>query len=725
MRVFIAEKHELAEAIVAGLGGGTKKGGYYECGADVVTNCVGHMLRLLEPDEYDPRFEKWNMADIPFCFVPWKKTPIEKTAKQLDVIVGLLKRATSVVHAGDPDPEGQLLVDEVLDYAGYKGPVSRLLINDNNTAIVRRSIANMRDNREFAGLSAAAEARGVGDQLYGFNMTRAYTMAARALGYDGVLSVGRVQTAILGLVVRRDRANQAHIKAYYHTVSGGFSVEGVSFPARYVVGDDDPKDDKGRLNDKAFAEQIAAQVTGKPAVITAAQTVKKTAAAPLPYNLLKLQVDASRKFGYKPDEVLNITQTLRDKHKLITYNRSDCEYLNDEHHADAPAVLAAITATAPMLAQAAGRADPTIKSRAFNSAKVSAHHGIIPTQATADLSALSEPEQKIYLLIARAYVAQFWPLHAYDQTTVTLTVDGHTFTCRANVTTAAGWKVLYKNDQDNEDLQGDDTDLTADLRSVRAGQGGLCESATATMNETKPPPLYTIATLLSDLTRVAKYVRDPQLRAALVAKDAGKEGEHGGIGTPATRQTILANLFQRSLLVEKGKAIISTDAGRSLYDALPDDARYPDMTAIWHGQQQEIEAGRLSVETFVSGLMDYIGAEVSRVKTSGLSMKIDTHPCPTCKKPLRKMKGQKGAFWGCTGYPDCKSSFPDRDGKPLFAPTTSLYKCPSCQQPLIRKPSVKKKGAYFWSCSGYPNCDKSYSDANGKPVLIQKPKPRG
>lgn len=419
------------------------------------------MLALLDPEDYDERYANWNMADLPIVHIPRRKKPSgDAGAKaQFKTILSLLKQAKSVVHAGDPDDEGQLLVDEITEYANCRLPVQRLLINDNNVKIVRRQLAAMRDNREFAGLSAAAEARSVGDQLYGFNITRLYTLAARAKGYQGLLSVGRVQTPILGLVVRRCRENAAHQKTYYYLVNGQFEVEGIQFPARYQVADGDPVDEKGRLSNKEHAEGIAAAVSGQPARIVSVTTKAKEAAAPLPYNLLKLQMDASRKFGFKPDQVKDITQALREKHKLITYNRSDCEYLSEEQHGDAPGVLAAIAQTAPMLAAAAQRANPTIKSRAFNSSKVSAHHAIIPTESTADLSKLTDAEQKIYLLIARAYVAQFWPKHLYDQTDVLAQVGDHRFGVRSNVTTSPGWKILYKNDAGNEDWKAMPTTL--------------------------------------------------------------------------------------------------------------------------------------------------------------------------------------------------------------------------------------------------------------------------
>lgn len=727
MRLFIAEKPDLAKAIVEALGGNSSRGdGFYDCGNDCVTWCFGHMLQLLDPEDYDEKFKKWNLGDLPIAHIPWRKKPSNDKKKQLDIILGLLKKANSVIHAGDPDEEGQLLVDEILQYANCHLPVQRLLINDNNIKVVRKALSFMRDNKEFASLSEAAEARSVGDQLYGYNMTRAYTLAARNVGYQSVLSVGRVQTPVLGLVVRRCRENASHTKAYYYIVTGRFSVGGVDFPARYQIIDSDPVDEKGRLIDPDKAKAIADVVKRKVAVILAAKTTQKTQLAPLPYNLLKLQTDASRKFGLKPDKTKEITQSLREKYKLITYNRSDCEYLSDEQHADAPNVLSAIAATAPDLANAIERANPAVKGRVFNSSKVSAHHAIIPTEATANLASLSGDEQKIYLLIARAYIAQFWPNRLYDQTDVLVEAEKHKFAVRSNVTTQSGWLALYKNDSGNEDLEGNDEDIEIDIRTLKQGDSGICSDAVADKMETKPRPLYTMSSLLSDLTRVAKYVRNDELRKSLIEKDKGKEGEHGGIGTPATRDTIIATLFERGYLEEKGKSIVATKTASEFYDTLPDQAKYPDMTAIWHEQQLSIQKGELSANEFVNGLMTYIESEVSTVKRDGIGIKVAFHACPNCKKPLRRFskKDSSTFFWGCTGFNDgCKYSCDDKAGKPVpRAPkaVSALHKCMACGKGLTRRESAKKKGAFWWGCSGYPDCKQTYFDSNGKPDYSKK-----
>lgn len=721
MRLFIAEKPVVAAAIAEAIGNSKRYDGYFRCDSgDCITWCYGHMLALWDPEDYDPKYKNWTFEDLPIANIPWRKKPIADKKEQIGVIRDLLAKATEVVHAGDTDDEGQLLVDELLDFLNCRLPVKRVLINDNNVRVVRKALDNMRDNTEFAPLSNSAEARSVADQLYGYNMTRAYTIKAAEQGYQGVLSVGRVQTPLLGLVVRRDRENQAHVKTYFYHVYGSFIFDSLAFDARYVPDRDrDPVDDKGRLAIPEAAQEIASVVQGQAAKILAAKTVAKTQSAPLPYNLLKLQADCARKFGMKPDKVKEITQNLRDKYKLITYNRSDNQYLSDEQHADAPLVLSAISQVAPVLANAVKAADPKIKGRVFNSAKVTAHHAIIPTEAVADFASLSDDEQKVYLLLARAYIAQFWPEHEYNQTDVEIEVVGKKFACRSNVTTKTGWKALYRNDVGNEETATDPEDLTIDLHSLQPGNTGRCDAARDERLETKPRPLYTIATLLLDLTRVAKYIQNQKLRELLIEKDKGKEGENGGIGTPATRDEIIKNLFDKGLLAEKDGKVISTEIGQQLYDALPDQAKYPDMTALWHEQQLHIQAGKLDLSRFVQGMVEYISGEVERVGRDGITLNIKKHTCPECGKPLRRMKGSKGFFWGCTGYKDgCRVSFSDKAGRPVLVvkkpEASTKYKCMACTHPLVRRPG-KQKGTFFWGCSNFPNCKQYYPDVGGKP----------
>lgn len=714
--LYIAEKPELARAIVDALGGGKKARGYYECGDDRVTWCFGHMLELYEPKDFDPALKYWKLEDLPLFFFPWKKRPIAGSQEQFAVIVGLLREADEVAHAGDPDAEGQLLIDEVLRYVDYQGPVKRLLINDNTPALVKKALADMRDNADFKGLSAAAEARQLADALYGYNMTRLYTLASRQEGLPDILSVGRVQTPILGLVVRRDRENENHQKTAYYVVKGSFRSGDSCFTAIHQNNPDDPQDGEGRLSHYAHAKNLADSFTGKPAKVVSFDVKTGETPPPLPYNLLKLQADASRLLGLPPDKVKEITQTLREKHRLITYNRSDCQFLSDEQHADAPEVIAAIAANVPELASIPAL-DASIKSRAFNSGKVTAHHAIIPTQSRVDLSRLKENERSVYRLIARAYLVQFLPNHIWEKATTTIAVDGRTFVGHSRNTTSEGWRAFYQ--QEAKDDAGTDEPEQSIVR-VTPGQDIACDSCDCLRKETAPKPLYTMASLLGDLTRVSQYVRDETLRKALIDKDSGKDGEHGGIGTPATRDEIIANLQERGFIevTRKGKSLLvtSTGAGREFYDVLPDDAKYPDLTAQWHRQQVAIERGETTVDAFLDDLLSYLGKEVARVLSDGLGICAQRRLCPKCGKAMLRRPGKTGHFWSCSGFPECSATLPDNDGASGAASrqneTDASMACPDCGKPMRY---VNHPKGDFYGCAGYPGCKRVIRAKDGKP----------
>lgn len=295
MRVFIAEKPALGQVIAEALGTVIRKDGYFECGSnDIVTWCVGHLLELAPPEVHNPDYKNWVQADLPLKLRPAKYQPIARTRDQLKVVQQLIGRASEIVHAGDPDDEGQLLVDEVLVHFGNTAPVKRILINDMNANAARKALDGLRDNTEFYGLFQKALARSIGDQLYGFNMTRACTLAGRAKGVKSVLSVGRVQTPILGLIVNRYLANKGHASAFYYTVAASLAFGSSRAQGRLVVAADAPLDDKNRIIDEAYATQVADACRMKPADVIEARVEEKQTAAPLPFALLDLQVYMSK-----------------------------------------------------------------------------------------------------------------------------------------------------------------------------------------------------------------------------------------------------------------------------------------------------------------------------------------------------------------------------------------------------------------------------------------------
>ncbi|WP_020211109.1 DNA topoisomerase 3 [Gilvimarinus chinensis] len=724
--VIIAEKAELADAIAGYFGVTSKERGVIHCGKHTILYSSGHILELCDPEDYNPEHTKWNLDHLPIVNVPWRYKVIKGKEAQYKKICDYLNKASSIIHAGDPDSEGQLLVDEILHHQKINKPVQRVLINDLNPRIVERSFSQLKDNRDFIGLSNAALSRSVGDQLYGYNLTRLYTLLAQKKGYTGTLSVGRVQTPILGLIVARDRLIEGHEKHFYYVIKGEFSIDGITFTGTYQVKENDPKDEKGRLDSKDAATAISEASSGKPARVTSAETKEKREHPPLPYDLLGLQSDAYRKFGLNSKKTLEITQRLREK-KLITYNRTDCRYLSEEQHQDAPIVLKTIEDNCPMLGKAAAAADPTIKSKAFNSSKVTAHHGIVPAEGRYAVDTLPNDEKQIYLLIARQYIAQFWPVKVSEVTTVTTQIDNteHEFKATSTTVISLGWGRLYTNDTDNDEIN--DTGEEAsnnDLRSIARSQTGQCVSAVVHDKETKPPKHYTEATLLKDLRRVAKYVTDPKIAALLLDKDKDSKEEQGGIGTPATRHTFIETLKDRGYITEKKGYLISTELGREFHDVLPSMATGPDMTALWYEQQKQIEQQQMTIDDFIQSLVNQVSSHIEDMKANGLALKANTGPsCPKCEPGhLCRRKGAKGFFWGCTEYPACDATYPDKAGKPNLTPAKSgketEFKCGECGSALVKRPA-KKRGKFWFGCSGYPGCKSTYLEKAGKPVYKQ------
>lgn len=662
MRLFIAEKKGLGEVIALALGNGINKGGYIECGNDdVVTWGSGHLLELVAPESHNPAYAKWNQADLPLKLRPHRYQPIERTAGQFKTVVSLIEKASEIVHAGDPDAEGQLLIDEILTYTGTKKPVKRVLINDLNTEKARQALTRLRDNSEFYGLSQRALARSVGDQLFGFNMTRGYTLAARKNGGKDVLSVGRVQTPILGLIVHRYEAFKNHDAAFYYAVSGGFTINGFDLthcdggeiPARFSVPDDAPTDDKNRITDKHYADNIVSTTQYQPATVTQAQTEPKSSPAPLPFSLLDLQVHMSREHGLTAEKTLAVTQSLRDNFKAISYNRSDCRYLNNEQFNDAPKTLEAVSAalSGAFPPEILSTLDSSRKGRAFNEGKVGAHTGIIPTGTSPDTAKMNADERAVYTAIATQYLVQFLPDKTYLAASVSFCAAGNTFTASARKTTDMGWTaLLQENGNDAESSDGESEpgkengdSLFSVLTALSVNDAGTCKTVTVKPEKTKPLPLYTEATLLRDLQRVAKYVKDPRIKALLVSRDKDTEGENGGIGTPATRAEMLKTLLNRKFYTVEKKKLIPTELGISFIHALPAIATEPDMTALWHEQQQQIEKGELTCDAFLDELEIFIGEQLKNVDVSAVSVsnsdkEKDTSgqlerlktPCPGC-----------------------------------------------------------------------------------------------
>jgi DNA topoisomerase-3 len=556
---------------------------------------------------------------LPISPTEWKLTI--KTPELLETIRSLLPRVDVVVNAGDPDREGQLLVDEVLYFLSYQGPVERVLISDLNPSAVRKAINALQPNTKFRSLYDAAVGRQRADWLYGINMTRFYTVLGRNAGHQGgVLSVGRVQTPLLGLIVRRDlEIERFQPKTYFSIIA---DVAGAAHPflASWWPGPgaDDAIDDEGRLISAAYAAAVERKTAGQSGSVAQATGDKKSEPAPLPYSLAQLQIDAGRRLGLNPKVILEVCQSLYETHRLTTYPRSDCSYLPEGHLCQAADVVRAIAGVDQKLTAAAVAADLAVRSRAWNDAKVTAHHAVIPTPRSASGQRLSPNERNVYNLIARRYLAQFFPPHEYHQFDAKLVVAGERFVAKGRQPISQGWRRLYESPTDREDVdsKGGDTTATDDdvephspIPPLQPGQVVWLARTKTIEKKTKPPTRFTSASLVQAMTGIARYVLDPRIKALLRETD--------GIGTPATQANIIQTLFDRHYIEEEKCQIVSTPTARALIRALPDVATQPDMTALWEATLRKVQDRQAPLDGFLNAVQSKLAEFVTRAKSAG------------------------------------------------------------------------------------------------------------
>lgn len=661
MRLYIAEKPSMGLEIAKCLPGPMRRGdGFIETAGGTVTWGFGHLLRQAEPQEYDEKYKKWRAEDLPIVPQEWKLIVKASSKKQFGIVKNLIARADEIVHAGDPDREGQLLIDEMLDYVGNTKPVRRILLNALDEKSIREANDHLRDNRDFAPLKESALARARADWLIGMNLSRAYTLAARRVGHDMTLPVGRVKTPTLALVVRREREIKDFHTTLYYTIKAEFVHANGRFTAVWKPGEEQAGlDAEGRLVDKMEAEaKLAAfsETDGEGRIETYAKA-RKEEPPRLPFSLSSLQVLAGRRFGYEPQQVLDTAQALYEK-KLTSYPRSDCEYLPKNQLASAVTILKNLAeGEEKELSAWAMGADEKLRSRAWDDKKITAHHAIIPTTVKANPATLTPMQRDIYFLIAQAYLAQFYPAHVYDQTKVGVRYGDERFTASGRTVRDMGWKALYagKNADKEEPPESDDTAALPAMKKgdpVRYGGGKLAEK------QTKPPSRFTPATLLAAMKDIHKYVKDAEAKKRLRAVS--------GIGTEATRAAIIEDLIRRKFLKAQGKKkqLIPQSVAELLVDALPDAMTYPDKTAVWEDELAFMAAGGGGMERFLTQQAAFAG-ELCEAAL-GVKMAVGgEYCCPRCHQgALTRRHGKNGDFWGCTNFPRCRLTCNDKNGKP-------------------------------------------------------------
>lgn len=705
MKLIIAEKPVLGRAIAAAIPGtASSRSGYTVVGDYTIVSAFGHLLTLKEPEDYDPeRYRRWTLEALPIMFPDWGKKPGDGKEERLNLIGSLLKEAECVIHAGDPDDEGQYLIDEIINWFDYKGPVYRLATGDTTEGALRKALSSMTDNALHVNAGWSAHARSVADIMVGYNFSRYFTLKNPQVK---MLTVGRVQTPTLGLVVARDNQIENHLKQYYYTVAADLLVEGKRVSARYEPDKNDPQLEDGKITVRDYAGEIAAGLRGAeldPVKVTEKIVQEQP---PLPFNLVKLQTYCSNKFGYEPSQTLAITQALRDDHNAITYNRSDCQYLSEEQYKESGATMRQVMAN--LSGDPAGAVfgkmplDMTLHSKCFDDKNITAHTAIIPQNKKVDLNRLTPEQRNVYLAIVKYYAAQFLPPAEKRRTALEAPLArGGSLKANSTEVVKPGYLQLIRPEKKKDDSEDEEQN---ELSQLKPGtMTGTCTDTRVEEKETKAPPRYTKASLNEDMTRIARYVTDPEAKRLLLAKDKDKKGENGSIGTSATRSTIIDNLEERGFIRTKGKQIESTPLGRELCRILPDELKKPDMTGYWWAVQESIQEGTEPWTALTDSVYEMICKVVKTEYPMVDALLVPENMrrgkpiigrCPRCGSGVAE--GERN--FGCTGYRSgCRFLIPKQAEAGLMCKT------------VIKADMVKKLLEGGWE-------EELYKNSSGKEV---------
>ncbi|ENP1270565.1 DNA topoisomerase III [Salmonella enterica] len=644
MRLVLCEKPSQGRDIAKFLGATQRGEGYLSGPGVTVTWARGHLLETAEPEVYGEQYGKpWRTEVLPLVPAQWKLVVKPDAKAQFAVINRLLKQVDEVVIATDADREGEVIARELLEYCQFQGRIFRLWMSALDDASIRAALADLWPSSRTEALYFAGVGRSRADWLIGMNLTRLYTLKGREAGIGNVLSVGRVQTPTLAIVVQRDREIENFVAKPYFEVIATLAVNGAAFPAKWVAAAQYCDEEKRCIQPGVVAQVVQLCRQTPTAAVIDCQTERKKKSAPLAFSLSSLQQACSRHWGMAAQKVLDIAQKLYETYKLTSYPRTDCGYLPLSMREEIPQVLSAVVSTDPALQPVVAQLDKQFVSRIWNDKKITAHHGIIPTKHTGDLSKLSDDERNVYQLIRLHYLAQFLPLMEVDATEATFNIGGQLFRTRGNVVVKPGWKSLFGTLADEDD----DKEGEARLPAMQAGQTCQVQGAEQKALQTKPPAPYNDGTLIAAMTNAAAFVTDAALKKVLK--------ENAGIGTEATRAGIIDTLVKRGFLVREKKALRSTPLGRNLVDVLPGTLTNPGLTALWEQMLDEVAAGRVSLNDFMARQSQWVSQLVNQGKSQPLALQAPpSPPCPECGGKTVQRQGKSGPFWGCLNYPECK-----------------------------------------------------------------------
>jgi DNA topoisomerase-3 len=666
----------------------------------VITWAVGHLVQLAEPEEYDEKWKKWKMADLPI--VPpdgFKLVPRDARAKkQLKLIETLLKREDidQVINACDAGREGELIFAYV--YESVFGasatsenppkPVERLWISSMTKQAIREGFERLRPGPQMNSLELAARSRSEADWLVGMNATRAATIRGRAW-VGGVVSLGRVQTPTLGMIVKREREIQAFVPEPYRLVHATFQPP---YQAIWFEGDE-----TRIFGDLERADRIVAKVSGQDGTVEKVERKEQSERAPLLYDLTSLQRDANRRFGFSARRTLQAAQSLYEGKKAITYPRTSSRFLSGD-------MVPQLKPTAGTLqpiedyrkaAEFVLALDQLPLQRVINDAKVDDHHAIIPTDVDHDVEAFTPDERRVFDLIARRFLAVFHPPARYARTTVITLVEEERFRTRGKITLEAGWRAVYGLEPDHERQSEEEEKEGGEIPALQEGQTVRCIAAEIEDKMTKPPPRYTEATLLSAMETAGKLIDDEELREAM---------KESGLGTPATRAETIEVLIRREYIERVGRDLQATPKGIQVITMLEEHKlTSPELTGDWEHKLAEIERGQGDRTAFMKGIADFTKETVDQIaaldKEKLRPERVELGPCPRCGAVTGEIIRENSKAYGCTSW---KSREETGCGFVIWKRVASRTLTPEIARQLIEERRTREVLSGFRSRNGKP-----------------------
>ena len=676
----IAEKPSVARDIARVLGANQKNGGILEGKNYVVTWALGLLVTLADPEEYDRKYEKWEMATLPMLPKEMKLVVIRQTGRQFSVVKTQLFRKDigEIIIATDAGREGELVARWILEKAGCHKPIKRLWISSVTDKAIKEGFANLKDGHDYDNLYRAAVARAEADWLVGMNGTRALTCK-----YNAQLSCGRVQTPTLAMIAKREEEIRKFVPKEYYGIS--LETQDVKWTWR------DEKTKSFRTFSRERAEQIKGRLENAALEITSVEKKAKKTMAPGLYDLTTLQREANLKYGFSAKETLNIMQRLYENHKVLTYPRTDSRYIGKDI---VPTIKERLKACGigpyRKLAGALMNKPVQVNGSFVDDKKVSDHHAIIPTEQFVQLDHMTNEERKIYDMVVRRFLAVLYPASQYEQVTMEAKVAGETFAASGKVIKSLGWKEVYEDgaDDDLED-EADDEKKLKDQRLPEMKTGTRLKILKTSLNtgKTKPPARFTEATLLAAMENPVKFMETRDKEAAKTL------GETGGLGTVATRADIIEKLFHSFMMEKKGNEIHITSKAKQLLELVPEDLKKPELTADWEMKLSQIAKGRIRQGDFLHQIRDYTCEIVDEIKTGEGTFRHDNltnKVCPQCGKKLLAVNGKNSKMLVCQ----------DREcGYRETISRTTNARCPKCHKRM--EMYVKGKEEIFVCQCGY------------------------